>query len=135
MTVSTKPYALVVDDDALILMHACDILEDAGFRFYEAGTGDEAKSLLDDVAANVTLLFSDVEMPGETDGFALARHVSEAWPWIEIVIASGRITPGKDDLPAKATFIPKPFNNEMVHDHLRRTLPDKKKPEPLRRAV
>lgn len=135
MTISTIPYALVVDDDALILMHACDILEEAGFRFYEAGTGDEAKTLLDQVADNVTLLFSDVEMPGETDGFALARHVSEVWPWIEIVIASGRVTPSANDLPPRATFISKPFNNEMVHEHLRKTLPDKKKPEPLKRAV
>jgi CheY-like chemotaxis protein len=135
MSTSTIPYALVVDDDAIILMHACDILEEAGFRFYEASTGDEAKLLLADVASNVTLLFSDVEMPGNTDGFALARHVAREWPWIEIVIASGRVVPDHDDMPAKATFIRKPFNNQMVHDHLRQTLPDGKKPEPLKLAV
>lgn len=134
MEKSTEPYALVVDDDALILMHACDILEDAGFRFYEAGTGDEAIELLNDHADGVTLLFSDVEMPGDIDGFALARHVDEAWPHIEIVIASGRITPKPGDMPDKATFIPKPFSERMVHDHLRQTLPDGKLPEPLKQA-
>lgn len=135
MTVSTIPYAMVVDDDALILMHACDILETAGFRFYEAGNGDEAKSLLAGVAENVTLLFSDVEMPGDTNGFALARHVAEHWPWIEIVIVSGNAEPSPDDMPAKATFIRKPFTNETVHNHLRETLPDQKKPVQLLRAV
>lgn len=134
MQQSTVPYALVVDDDAFILMNACDILEEAGFRFWEAGNGDEAKELLADRAESVTLLFSDVEMPGGTDGFALARHVDEHWPWIEIVIASGRITPKKGDMPPKATFISKPFNAQMVHDHLRETLPDHKKPEPLKKA-
>ncbi|MEN2785783.1 response regulator [Sphingomonas qilianensis] len=134
MTTSTVPYALVVDDDALILMHACDILEEAGFRFYEAGSGDEAKELLAAHAEEVTLLFSDVEMPGETDGFALARHVAEHWPWIEIVIASGRLLPELGDMPDKATFITKPFNSQMVIGHLQEKLPDGKKPEPLKRA-
>lgn len=135
MQISTEPYALVVDDDAFILMDACSILETAGFRFYEAGSGDEAKTLLSEHAESVTLLFSDVEMPGETDGFALAHYVDEHWPWIEIVIASGNVTPGENDLPAKATFISKPFNHDMVHNHLREKLPDGKKPTQLRQAV
>ncbi len=101
----------------------------------EASTGDGAKTLLADVAETVTLLFSDVEMPGETDGFALARYVDEHWPWIEIVIASGRAMPEEGDMPAKATFIRKPFDNHTVRDHLRETLPDGKKPEPLRSAA
>ncbi|WP_426265469.1 response regulator [Sphingomonas sp. PWP1-2] len=135
MDVSTTPYALVVDDDPIILMDACAILEDAGFRFYEASTGDEAKALLDEHSSSVILLFSDVEMPGDTSGFVLAHHVAENWPWIEIVIASGRLLPEAGDLPEKATFIRKPFNTRMVHDHLRNTLPDGKKPMPLQRAV
>ena len=44
MAIPTVPYALVVDDDPLILRHACDIPEGAGFRFHEAGTGEEAKT-------------------------------------------------------------------------------------------
>jgi CheY-like chemotaxis protein len=135
MAASTIPYALVVDDDAMILMHACDILEGAGFRFYEAGSGDEALELLEQLAGNVTLLFSDVEMPGRIDGFALARYAAEHWPWIEIVIASGRVAPVKDDMPAGATFISKPFTNDMVLAHLRKALPDGKQPEPLRHAI
>ena len=135
METSTIPFALVVDDDALILMHAADILEDAGFRCFEASDGDEAIRLLDNHSESVVLLFSDVEMPGQTNGFALAQHVDQHWPHIEIVIASGRITPSPGDLPERATFIPKPFDNHMVHAHLRKKLPDGKKPEPLKHAV
>jgi CheY-like chemotaxis protein len=107
MTVSTEPYALVVDDDQIVLMDLCFMLEEAGFRFYEAGSGDQAKDLLSQHAESVTLLFSDVEMPGQTNGFALARYVDEHWPWIEIVIASGRLKPEPGDMPEKATFIGK----------------------------
>jgi len=127
-----KPYALVVDDDALVLMNSCDIIEEAGFRFYEAGSGDEATAVLEDYGANITLLFTDVEMPGEINGFALAHHVAERWPEIEIVVASGRIEPKPGDMPDKATFISKPFSAQVVHEHLREKLPDGKQPDPLR---
>ena len=43
---SSTPYALVVDDDGLIRMDAMDMLEDAGFRTFEASDGDTALALL-----------------------------------------------------------------------------------------
>ncbi|MHB9308348.1 response regulator [Fusobacterium polymorphum] len=132
MTLSTVPYALAVDDDPLILMDARDILEDAGYRCHEADDGDSAIELLSAKAEQIMLLFSDVEMPGSIDGFELAREVSARWPWIDIVIASNNISPEPGDMPEKATFISKPFTARLVHDHLRRTLPDGKKPEPLK---
>ncbi|MBB3694834.1 response regulator [Sphingomonas sp. BK580] len=135
MESSTIPFALVVDDDPIILMDASGILEDAGFRTHEANDGDAAILMLPEYAHTITLLFSDVDMPGDTDGFALARHVAELYPWIEIVIASGRVKPEDGDLPDKATFLSKPFSTPMVHQHLRAILPDGKKPEPLRNAV
>lgn len=135
MDPSTIPFALVVADDAMILMDVCDILERAGCRFHEAANGDDAKALLAVYADNVTLLLQDVEMPGETNEFALARYVAEHWPWTGIVIASGRAEPKLEDMPDKATVLRKPFNDRMVHDHLRRTLPDQKLPVQLKRAV
>lgn len=135
MSLSTVPYALVVDDDPLIMMDTTSILEDAGFRFHEAMTGDEAKLILQQHGESIILLFSDVDMPGDTNGFALARHTAEHWPAIEIVIASGHVMPKAGEMPAKATFISKPFNKHMVHEHLRTMLPDNKLPEPLKNAV
>ncbi|MEG3178911.1 response regulator [Sphingomonas sp. RB3P16] len=135
MAVSTLPYALAVDDDPMILMDVTGILEDAGFRTHEAEHGDAALLMLPEHAANIVLLFSDVDMPGATDGFALARHVSEHYPWIEIVIASGRVGPDAGDLPEKATFVSKPFTAAMIHKHLRTILPNGKKPDPLKTAA
>ena len=135
MALSTIPYALVVDDDPIIVMNTTGILEDAGFRVFEAMSGDEAKDVLAQHWESIILLFSDVDMPGKTNGFALARHVAELWPEIEIVIASGHVLPNAGEMPDKATFLSKPFNQITVHDHLRRMLPDNKKPEPLKRAV
>ncbi len=135
MQLSTVPYAIVVEDDPIIMMETSFILEDAGFRVYESFDGDEAIAHLSTHWESTVLLFSDVDMPGTIDGFALARHVAANWPEIEIVIASGHVSPEKGDLPEKATFLTKPFNQRMIHDHLGRILPDDKKPKPLKKAV
>lgn len=135
MTLSTVPYAIVVEDDPIIMMETSYILEEAGFRIYEAYDGDEAVRMLDAKWESTILLFSDVDMPGSMNGFALARYVAERWPLIEIVIASGHQSPKKGDMPAKATFVTKPFNQRMIHEHLQEILPDDKKPEPLKTAV
>jgi CheY-like chemotaxis protein len=135
MSLSTAPYAVVVEDDPIIMMETTFILEDAGFRVHESFDGHEAVALLGEHWESVVLLFSDVDMPGGMNGFALARHVAEHWPEIEIVIASGHVCPEEGDMPDRATFIAKPFNQRMVHEHLAEILPDDKKPEPLRKAV
>lgn len=135
MAASTIPFALIVDDEPLILMDLEEILGRAGFRCHAADNGDVALETLAEHEQEITLLFSDVEMPGETNGFALARHVATEYPWIEIVISSGRISPKAGEMPQGATFIGKPFSAQMVIDHLQEILPDGKKPEPLINAV
>jgi len=135
MTVDTVPHALVVDDDALIRMDAADILFDAGFRPYEACDADNAIAILEDSADQIQLLFTDVQMPGVRDGFALARECAARWPHIKILIASGQAKPGLDDLPDGAVFIAKPFSAEVVHTRLVELLPDGQKPEPLKRKA
>jgi CheY-like chemotaxis protein len=135
MPLSTVPYAIVVEDDPIIMMETVFILEDAGFRVYESFDGDEAILHLAKHWESTVLLFSDVDMPGSMNGFALARYVAEHWPLIKIVIASGHTLPADGDMPAKATFITKPFNQRMVHEQLSQILPDDKKPEPLKKAV
>lgn len=135
MSPTTVPYALAVDDEAIIRIDASQILEEAGFRCMEADSGDAAISLLQKHSASIVLLFTDVEMPGATNGFGLARHVAHHWPHIEIVVSSGNVKPADGDMPAKAAFISKPFSADVVHNELRRLLPDGKKPEPLKAAV
>lgn len=124
--------ALVVDDDGLIRMDAASILEDAGFQVMEAGDADAALALLQEHHASITLLFSDVHMPGERDGFALARHTAEHWPHVSIVVASGRAQAGPDDLPFGAHFISKPFSAEIIRHHLRDVVPHEQQPTGLK---
>lgn len=128
----SAPYALVVDDNLLIRMDAMDILKQAGFQVLEAECGDVAYDLLKTRHPDIVLLFTDVQMPGELDGFALARKVAISWPDISIVVASGHVKPAPGSMPDKARFIAKPFSAALVHAHLQEILPHGQKPEPLR---
>lgn len=89
MSKSTVPFALAVEDDPFVQIEIVEILQEAGFRCHSADDGDAAKEMLPLFAESITLLYSDVEMPGATNGYDLARHLAEQYPWIEIVIASG----------------------------------------------
>ncbi|MCJ2011777.1 response regulator [Methylobacterium sp. J-076] len=113
-------------------MDAVSILEDAGFQMLEAGRAAQALRLLGQHHDRVKLLFSDVNVPGDMDGFALAREVARRWPSITIVVASGQTKPGTGDLPDGATFISKPFSAQVVYHHVRKTMPEHTQPEPLK---
>lgn len=128
--VSTRQ-AVVVDDSPLVLLDACHILEEAGFKCFDANDGDMAWDVILAQDGSITLLFSDVEMPGLLNGIDLARKVAAAYPAVEIVLASGRLQPGPDELPGNTTFIAKPFSPAIVREHLRKKLPKEKMPLPL----
>ena len=131
-TTDRRPYALVVDDEVLIRMLAIDILEDAGFRSYEADSVERAMAILHKHHASIVLLFTDVEINGLENGFVLARKTAELWPDIGILVASGRIKPGPTDMPAGAHFVGKPFNSGVVQDRIKQLLPNDRKPDPLK---
>lgn len=127
-----SPYALVVDDEMLVRLHACDILEEAGFRFVEACDVNEALRLLHQMDGQITLLFTDVHMPGERNGFHLVQEASSRWPHLKVLVASGATTPSAGELPEGAVFVNKPFSADVIFDRLQELLPDGEQPEPLR---
>ena len=130
-----RPFALVVDDDPLLLIGAADILEDAGFRALDATSFNDAEAILREYHGEIILLFTDVHINGARDGFALARLAAENWPDIGILVASGLADPEPGFMPENAIFLRKPFSAEVVYDRLQILLPDGKKPEPLKQKT
>lgn len=51
------------------------------------------------------------------------------------MIASGNVKPDPGNMLDNATFIGKPFNDRMVHQHFREKLPNSKQPEQPKQAV
>src|ERR1700675_3394458 len=93
---ATKPGAslrnatvLVVEDDVLIRLSVAEALRSAGLDVIEAATGDEALMVLGS-SATVDLVFTDIQMPGSTDGLALAQIARQTRPSLKIIVTSGR---------------------------------------------
>ena len=104
-----RPVVLIVEDDFLIRLHAAQIIEDAGFDVVEASNADQAIAFLE-ARSDITVLFTDIEMPGSMDGLKLAAAVKGRWPPIKIVATSGLVDVRWDDLPEGGRFLPKPYH-------------------------
>lgn len=109
---------LVVEDEPLIRLGVVCDLEDAGFNVLEAGNTDEAMSLLR-THPEIRAMFTDIEMPGSMNGLTLAAMVRDRWPPVKIIVTSGRVRVGKNDLPRQARFFAKPYDNGKVISTLR----------------
>lgn len=107
------PNVLIVEDEMVLRMRAVDIVEDAGFRSVEAVNADEALSILES-RSDISLLFTDIQMPGSMDGLKLAHAVHERWPSIKIILVSGQVKPTDAERPVNSRFFGKPLGIEQM---------------------
>ena len=107
------PNVLIVEDEMMLRMRAVDIVEDAGFRPVEAVNADEALSILES-RSDISLLFTDIQMPGSMDGLKLAHAVHDRWPGIKIILVSGQVNPSAAEKPADSRFFGKPLSVEKM---------------------
>jgi two-component system, response regulator PdtaR len=112
------PVALVVEDEPLPRMLAVEVVEAAGFTAIEARDADEAVVLLES-RTDITLLFTDINMPGSMDGLKLAHGVRDRWPPIKILVVSGKQRLQCSGLPSDSCFVGKPYETSALVDELR----------------
>jgi CheY-like chemotaxis protein len=113
-----RPVILVVEDDFLIRMHAAEMIADAGFDVVEAASADQAILILE-ARLDITVVFTDIQMPGSMDGLKLAAAIRGRWPPIKIVATSGLVDVRQDELPEGGRFLPKPYRPDQVLGVLR----------------
>jgi two-component sensor histidine kinase/DNA-binding response OmpR family regulator len=107
------PIVLIVEDEMVLRMRAVDIVEDAGFVPVEAVSADEAMQVLES-RDDISLLFTDIQMPGSMDGLKLAHAVHSRWPHIKIVLVSGQVAVTDADKPVDSRFFPKPLEIDQM---------------------
>src|SRR5260370_10876970 len=111
---------MIVENDVLLRLVTASNLRDAGFEVIEAANCAEARRVLDRIPVDV--LFSDIDMPGNMDGLALAQWVHRSQADTRIVLTSGAArTPG--GVKEYASFLPKPYAEKDVERLLRSVLP------------
>jgi CheY-like chemotaxis protein len=57
---------------------------------------------------DITVVITDIQMPGSMDGLKLAAAVRHRWPPIKIVATSGQVKLGPGDLPEGGRFCQSP---------------------------
>ncbi|WP_151637450.1 hybrid sensor histidine kinase/response regulator [Noviherbaspirillum aerium] len=88
---------LLVEDDALVRESMAPALSNAGFRVVAAADGEQALAMLDS-EPSISMVLSDIVMPGGVSGIDLARIVRERFPHIRVVLATG-YTETRVDMP------------------------------------
>ena len=114
------PTILVVEDEPLVRMFACDVLEDSGYNVLVAANAREALALAL-VCSDLAALFTDIDMPGDLDGIALARRLAQEKPGIPVLVTSGVGLVGRE-LPPGARFLGKPYSASRLLDLLSKVL-------------
>jgi PAS domain S-box-containing protein len=116
---SERQTVLVVEDNADVRNVAVSLLKELGYRTIEADTAPAALALLAN-GKNVRLVFSDVVLPGEIDGLALARTVCTKYPHIPVVLTTGytKVFEADPEFP----LLRKPYQiaalGRIIHDAL-----------------
>jgi CheY-like chemotaxis protein len=113
-----RPVVLVVEDEFLLRVNAVDMIEAAGFEVVEATNADEAIAVLES-RRDISVVFTDIQMPGSMDGLKLVRAVRGRWPPIKIVATSGHAHVTQQDLPEGGRFVAKPYSLNQITDLLR----------------
>lgn len=114
---------LVVDDEPLLRLNATEALQEAGCGTFEASGAGEAMSLIAD-HPEISVLFTDINMPGAEDGLALAGRVHAERPDIQVIITSGQERPQAADIPQNGRFVPKPYDMDVIAALVRTRRPD-----------
>ncbi|MFZ9484193.1 MAG: ATP-binding protein [Alphaproteobacteria bacterium] len=103
---------LVVDDEPGLCTLACDWIRSLGYEAVGVHSPQEALEQLD--AQRFDMLFTDVVMPGEMDGLALANEAKARHPGMRVLLASGyaRILLENKNLPGQ--LLSKPYRKKEV---------------------
>jgi CheY-like chemotaxis protein len=115
---------LVVEDDAMVLRLAVQLLTRLGYRTVEAHDGPEAISILDQ-AGRVDLLFTDVVLPKGMNGTVLAREAQQRRPSLKVLYMSGYTANAiihHGVLDKGVHLLPKPFRKVELARKVRQVL-------------
>ena len=109
-----SPRVLIVEDDIGLREALVDTLALAKIRYLEAGSGEEALSLLDH--ESVDMVVTDVNMPG-MDGHALLAQLRQRYPMLPVALitAYGQVERAVDAIRQGAVdYLMKPFDPSQL---------------------
>jgi len=115
---------LLVEDEESVRMFSARALSTTGYEVFEAGSGEEALEVLEEINGEVDLIISDVVMP-EMDGPTLLTHVRKLYPGLKVIFVSGyaeeSVRQGLED-DRSVEFLPKPYTLDQINSKVKEVL-------------
>jgi CheY-like chemotaxis protein len=111
---------LVVEDNTALRRVAVRQLTRLGYAVIEADSAEVALGQL--ATTRVSVLFTDVVMPGGMNGFELAQRARAAQPDIKVLLTSGFPEQLADSAAIGARLLNKPYRAEDLARAVRATL-------------
>jgi two-component system cell cycle sensor histidine kinase/response regulator CckA len=112
---------LVVEDEELLLDLLKEVLEGEGFRVLTATDGRQAIEIYRNEKQNVSLVLSDMGLPG-MGGWEVLRQLQEINPGVKVIVSSGFMDSKvrQDMIQSGAKdFIQKPYIPDKVIRQIR----------------
>ncbi|MDB4150333.1 PAS domain-containing protein [Pseudomonadales bacterium] len=115
---------LVVEDEAIVRAYAVRCLKSLGHRTVQAANAAEAIDILQQ-DPQISVVFSDIRMPGALSGRDLQQLITERYPHIKILLTTGyedlaKIAAGKADqaFNDKIKILKKPYTRASLTETL-----------------
>jgi signal transduction histidine kinase/CheY-like chemotaxis protein len=117
---------LVVEDDEDVRRYTTASLRELGYRVLEADTGAAALEIIK-CEPDLRLLFTDLGLPGDLDGRALAERARQKRPMLKVLLTTayaGGALVHDGRLDADVELLPKPFSYVDLSQRVRQLLDD-----------
>lgn len=113
---TSAPAILLVEDEVLLRMVTADHLRALGYMVLEAANASEAIKMLQSTV-HIDAVLSDIRMPDERNGVALARWIKTHRPDLPVVLVSGEEPPSISPNEIEA-FFAKPYYVDDIVDFI-----------------
>ena len=104
-----EPTIALVEDEELVRDVAASELMDLGFKVVEFENADSALPWLEQHGGDVSVVVTDVQMPGVLNGLQLVDLLNHLWPKLAVLVTSGGALVNPSRLPPHARFVAKPW--------------------------
>jgi CheY-like chemotaxis protein len=105
---SSRPAALIVEDQPFVGMVASDILRESGFETFHAYDAEAAAQVLDE-HPEIEVVVTEAQLPGDVNGLELCRRVSLQRPNVQLVVTAARPELHQENVPSGARVLRKPY--------------------------
>lgn len=112
---------LLVEDDEVVRPLITEAIELLELEVVPCANAQEALKVLE--AGPVNLVVTDVRMPGDMDGLALARTIKARWKDLPVIIMSGDANMSPRFALSNAVFLSKPLSLDTLHGAIKKLLP------------